>query len=47
MKTPEPRIADLEDSFVERKRSYRSNDEIRKAVVSFANSVPEGQTAVC
>lgn len=40
------RISDLEDSLVERKQGIHSKDEIRKAVVSFANSVPEGQTAV-
>lgn len=40
------RLADLEDSLVERKQGLQSNDEIRKAVVSFANSVPEGHTAV-
>ena len=40
------RLADLEDSLTERKQGVHSNDEIRKAVVSFANSVPEGRTAV-
>lgn len=40
------RIAHLEDSLTERKRGLHSDDEIRKAVVSFANSVPEGHTAV-
>jgi alpha-galactosidase/6-phospho-beta-glucosidase family protein len=40
------RIADLEDSRTERKQGVQSHDEIRKAVVSFANSVPEGHTAV-
>jgi Putative DNA-binding domain len=40
------RIADLEDSLTERKQGVQSHDEIRKAVVSFANSVPEGHTAV-
>jgi Schlafen, AlbA_2 len=40
------RIANLEDGLTERKRGLQSNDEIRKAVVSFANSVPEGHTAV-
>jgi hypothetical protein len=39
------RLADLEDALTERKQGMRSNDEIRKAVVSFANSVPEGRTA--
>ena len=46
MKSLESRITDLEDNFVERKEGIRSNDEIRKAVVSFANSLLEGQTAV-
>ncbi len=40
------RLADLEDGLTERKRATYSHDEIRKAVVSFANSVPEGHTAV-
>ena len=40
------RIANLEDGLTERKQGIQSNDEIRKAVVSFANSVPEGRTAV-
>lgn len=40
------RLADLEDGLIERKQGFQSNDEIRKAVVSFANSVPEGRTAV-
>jgi schlafen family protein len=42
----ESRVADLEDSFIERKEGLHSNDEIRKTVVSFANSLLEGQTAV-
>jgi hypothetical protein len=42
----ESRIGDLEDSFIERKEGLHSNDEIRKTVVSFANSLLEGQTAV-
>jgi Schlafen, AlbA_2 len=40
------RLANLEDGLTERKQGVQSNDEIRKAVVSFANSVPEGHTAV-
>jgi len=40
------RLADLEDGLTERKQGMHSNDEIRKVVVSFANSVPEGRTAV-
>ena len=40
------RLTDLEDGLTERKQGLQSNDEIRKAVVSFANSVPEGRTAV-
>lgn len=40
------RIANLEDGLTERKRGYQGDDEIGKAVVSFANSVPEGRTAV-
>lgn len=40
------RIANLEDGLTERKKGFQGNDEIRKAVVSFANSVPEGHTAV-
>jgi predicted HTH transcriptional regulator len=42
----ESRVGDLEDSFIERKEGLHSNDEIRKTVVSFANSLLEGQTAV-
>ena len=40
------RLSDLEDGLTERKQGVQSNDEVRKAVVSFANSVPEGRTAV-
>lgn len=40
------RIGNLEDGLTERKQGLQSNDEIRKAVVSFANSVPDGRTAV-
>jgi hypothetical protein len=40
------RIANLEDGLTERKRGFRSDDEIRKTVVSFANSVREGHTGV-
>jgi Schlafen, AlbA_2 len=40
------RLSDLEDGLIERKQGFHSKDEIRKAVVSFANSVPEGHTAV-
>lgn len=40
------RIGNLEDGLTERKQGIHSNDEIRKAVVSFANSVPDGRTAV-
>jgi hypothetical protein len=46
MKSLESRIPDLEDNFAERKEGMRGNDEIRKTVVSFANSLLEGQTAV-
>lgn len=40
------RVGNLEDSLIERKRGFRSDDQIRKAVVSLANSVPQGRTAV-
>lgn len=41
------RLADHEDNFVERKTEAAANgDEIRKAVVSFANTVPEHREAV-
>lgn len=40
------RIANLEDGLTERKQGIQSKDEIRKAVVSFANAVPDGRTAV-
>jgi len=45
MKSLESRITDLEDDFVERKEGIHGKDEIRKAVVSFANSLLEDQTA--
>lgn len=40
------RIANFEDGLIERKQGFQSNEEIRKAVVSFANSGPDGRTAV-
>jgi Putative DNA-binding domain len=40
------RIANLEDGLTERKQGLHSNEDIRKATVSFVNSVPEGRTAV-
>ena len=40
------RLGDAEDNFIERKPASANRDEIRKTVVAFANSVPEGRTAV-
>ncbi|MBI3938555.1 MAG: ATP-binding protein [Betaproteobacteria bacterium] len=40
------RLGDAEDNFVERKPANPNRDVIRKTVVAFANSVPEGRTAV-
>jgi alpha-galactosidase/6-phospho-beta-glucosidase family protein len=40
------RLANHEDNFVERKSGKESDAEYREAIVAFANSVPEGRTAV-
>lgn len=40
------RLSDHEDNFVERKPANPNRDDIRKTVVAFANSVPEGRDAV-
>lgn len=40
------RLGNAEDNFVERKPANPNRDDIRKTVVAFANSVPEGRTAV-
>ncbi len=40
------RLGDAEDNFVERKPANPNRDDIRKTVVAFANSVPEGRTAI-
>ena len=42
---PTLRIADHEDNFTERKPQGASNEELRRTLVAFANSVPEGRTA--
>lgn len=39
-------LRDPEDNFVERKPANPNREDIRKTVVAFANSVPEGRTAV-
>jgi hypothetical protein len=40
------RLKDLEDGFTERKKEGAANaSELRKTLVAFANSVPEGKTA--
>ena len=46
MQNLEQRITDLEDALVERKREGAKPDEIRRALVGFANSVPEGDDGV-
>lgn len=40
------RLSDLEDGWTERKLENVNKADIRKAVVAFANSVPEGEEAV-
>ncbi|MBS1786516.1 MAG: ATP-binding protein [Acidobacteria bacterium] len=40
------RLSDLEDGWTERKEKGVSTDDIRKAIVAFANSVPDGEEAV-
>ena len=40
------RLHDSEDNFVERKPDGVNGQDIRKAIVGFANSVPESRTAV-
>jgi len=40
------RLSDAEDNFVERKPANPNRDDIRRTVVAFANSVPEGRTRV-
>jgi hypothetical protein len=40
------RLANREDNFTERKLEGVKDREIRKTIVAFANSVPEGRTAV-
>ncbi|MEO2158037.1 MAG: ATP-binding protein [bacterium] len=40
------RLQDHEDNFTERKPERANNRELRKTIVGFANSVPEGRTAV-
>jgi hypothetical protein len=40
------RLGDPEDNFVERKPPNSNREDIRKTVVAFANSVPEGRTGV-
>jgi hypothetical protein len=40
------RLLDLEDGWTERKPPSVGGDDVRKALVAFANSVPEGEEAV-
>jgi len=40
------RLNDKEDNFIERKPNGAKRDELRRTLVAFANSVPDGQTAV-
>ncbi len=40
------RLGNAEDNFVERKPGNLNRDDIRKTVVAFANSVPDGRTGV-
>ncbi len=40
------RLSDLEDGWTERKLQSVSGDDVRKALVAFANSVPDGEEAI-
>ena len=40
------RLKDHEDNFIERKTEGAGTSEFRKTIVAFANSVPEGRTAI-
>jgi len=40
------RLKNEEDNFVERKPESAKRSELRKTIVAFANSIPEGRTAV-
>jgi len=40
------RLSDFEDGWTERKENIKSTDDIRKTLVAFANSVPDGDEAV-
>ena len=40
------RVLDLEDGWTERKPPSVGGDEVRKALVAFANSVPDGEQAI-
>jgi hypothetical protein len=40
------RLADAEDSFVERKHAGAKSDELRRTIVAFANSVPAERSGV-
>src|SRR2546423_2466542 len=40
------RLSDFEDGWTERKENINRTDDIRKALVAFANSVPDGEEAV-
>ncbi len=40
------RLADFEDGWIERKQKGVSTDDIRKTLVAFANSIPDGEEAI-
>jgi predicted HTH transcriptional regulator len=40
------RLLDLEDGWTERKLQNVARNDVRKALVAFANSVPEGEEAI-
>lgn len=40
------RLSDLEDGWTERKPQNVDRDDVRKTLVAFANSVPEGEEAI-
>lgn len=40
------RLSDLEDGWTERKLQSVGGDDVRKALVAFANSLPDGEEAL-
>jgi hypothetical protein len=46
MPSPQERLLNSEDHYTERKSDQPKAEEVREAVVAFANSLPEGRTGV-